>query len=200
MCKFATCACIALIVISTSSASVIEFTDRAEWEGAVGTYTTVDFVLPPSPTPITDQYADLGVVFSGAAYSHASMGVFPNDGWGLFGIGGAWAHFDTPQHWIAVDYPGSIQFQLFRKGELVYTSTYFFFPGVGNFAGLVSEVPFDEVFLRRLDSPYNIAIDDLHFGGLVPGPGGMALLALAGFAGRSRRRGPRFDLQERDAL
>jgi hypothetical protein len=46
----------------------------------------------------------------------------------------------------------------------------------------------------------HVAIDDLHFGTFVPGPGGLALLALAGFAGRSRRRGPRFDLQERDAL
>jgi MYXO-CTERM domain-containing protein len=184
-------ACIALVTSITTVpgyASVVEFTDKAKWESAVGSFTTLDFILPPVGTPITDHYADLGVVFSGGAWAHNSPSAFPNDGWGLTAYDGAWAHFGSSRFSIAADYPGAIRFELFFEGKSVYLSTLFDPTGTGHFAGLVSSVPFDEVFLHRWPGE-PVFIDDLHFGALVPAPAGAALglLALAGFAGRRRR-------------
>ena len=112
---------------------------------------------------------------------------FPNDGAGLFGGGFTpiAVSFDSPQAWIAVDFPGDVQFELFREGELIYTSSEFGIGGVGNFAGLVSSEFFDAaVILDPTDQ--SVFIDDLHFG--VPVPSALVLLALAGLFSGGRRR------------
>ena len=56
-----------------------------------------------------------------------------------------------------------------------------------NFAGLVSDVPFDMV---RLSNPAtSVAIvDNLYFGPPIPAAGTLALLAMAGLGGVVRRR------------
>ncbi|MCH8150793.1 MAG: hypothetical protein IH830_00285 [Planctomycetes bacterium] len=165
---------------------VIEFTDPLEWQAAVGPFTTIDFTGFPDGTPITDQYADLGVLFVGGnEHIFLSENAFPNDGAGLnSAFADIVTQFDTPQLWIAVDFPGLIQFELFSGGELIYTSSVFD-DILGPFAGLLSTEPFDMV---ALDGPAGLTvnIDDLFFG--VPGPGGLPLLALGSLFSTRRRR------------
>ena len=166
---------------------VIEFTDPLAWQEAVGPFTTIDFTGFPDGTFITDQYADLGVLFVGGNENiFVNDFLFPNDGAGLFGGGLAIAvAFDTPQAWIAVDFPGLIQFELFSAGELIYTSSEFGIGGVGNFAGLVATELFDLAVMSD-PSDTDVFVDDLHFG--VPSPGAIALLALGGLFFTRRRR------------
>ena len=74
-------------------------------------------------------------------------------------------------------------FELFFLGQPIYSGN---FPGGGhgNFAGVLSSQPFDEVVISDwLDD--QVTLDDLHFG--VPAPGAWALLILGGL-GRQRRR------------
>ncbi|MCH8152483.1 MAG: hypothetical protein IH830_08940 [Planctomycetes bacterium] len=166
---------------------VEEFTDKDEWMAAVGDFTTIGFTGFPDGTFITDQYADLGVLFVGGNENiFVNDFLFPNDGAGLDdgGFTPIAVSFDTPQAWIAVDFPGLVQFELFREGELIYTSSEFGVGGVGNFAGLVSSELFD---LAVIDDPSDssVVIDDLHFG--VPSPGALWLLGLSALRPRRRR-------------
>ena len=167
---------------------VEEFTDKDEWIAAVGRFTTIDFTGFPDGTFITDQYADLGVLFVGGNENiFLSDNAFPNDGAGLDdgGFTPIAVSFDTPQAWIAVDFPGTVQFELFSGGELIYTSSAFGGGGAGFFAGLVSTELFDAAVI---DDPgdFSVAIDDLHFG--VPAPATLALLALGSLFSTRRRR------------
>lgn len=172
-----------------ATAGVIEFTDRDEWIAAVGTFTTIDFTGFPEGTFITDQFSDLGVTFTGGNEHVALDGnAFPNDSAGLVSnFADIQFEFATPQFWIAVDFPGLIQFELFSGGQLVSTSSVFD-DILGSFAGLISTEPFDmAVILDPTDM--TVGIDDLHFGPPVPGPPTVAFLGLAGvFACRRRRQ------------
>jgi hypothetical protein len=166
-------------------AEVIEFRDKDEWIIAVGDYTTIDFTGFGEYTIITDQYRDLGIVFTtGYDWINFNSG-YLNDGVGL-ATAAAYTEvvFDTPQAWLAADYPGDIQFNLYSGSELIYTAT-FYAGGVGNFGGIISNVPFDSVILTRpsYDGAY---VDDLYFG--VPAPGTLGLLGLFGSLGQRRRR------------
>jgi MYXO-CTERM domain-containing protein len=170
-----------------SLAGVTEYTVQEEWEAAVNNvFTTLDFVLPDS-TIIGEEYADLGVHFlDGNTHVSGNQGANPNDGFGAIGEEGP-IHliFDQPQAWIAVEFPGLIQsIELFSAGQLIYTSNSFFgFPTVDLFGGLISTQHFDEVFIH---GNLTVFLDDLHFG--VPGPGALPLLALGGVGGWRRRR------------
>ena len=77
-------------------AGVTEFTDRAEWEAAVGVFSTIDFTQFPQGTIITDQYQDLGVLFTDGNDSIFFSNGFPNDGAGCSARGdrGRW---EAPQ-------------------------------------------------------------------------------------------------------
>jgi hypothetical protein len=179
---------LALTAGMCARADVIEFTDRDEWIAAAGRFTTIDFTGFPEGTDITDQYSDLGVTFTGGL-EHIALNdnTFPNDGAGLrSSFADIQAEFATPQFWIAVDFPGILQFELYSGGLLIYTSSAFGVGGPGNFGGLVSTEPFDRANI--LDpTGGTIAIDDLHFGPPIPGPPALALLGLAGFYLRRRR-------------
>ena len=170
-------------------AGVIEFTDKAEWEGAVGAFTTIDFTGFSEFTIITDQYQDSGVLFIDGNDSVAFNDAFLNDGVGLRGglLDDIELSFSTPQGWIGVDFPGDVRVLLFSRGELIHFSSFFSAGpnGVGGFAGLVSTELFEAaVILDPVDD--FVFIDDLYFG--VPAPGGLVLLALAGIWPRRRRR------------
>ncbi len=144
---------------------VLEFHDKDAWIAAVGEFTTIDFTGFPLGTPITDQYADLGALFtSGADFILCcDFGTFPNDGAGLDGNDGIELMFDSPQAWIATDHPGQLAFALFRNGELFFTSGLFGSGGVGFFGGLISSQLFDTAVIW---DPINnsVDLDDLHFG------------------------------------
>ncbi len=171
--------------VGPAHGAVTEFIDKDAWIAAVGTFMIVDFAGFPPGTFITEQYAGLGIHFTDGNDSIPPFGqfLFPNDGWGLDGNGNINVSFDSPQLWIAVDYPGFMQFELFWQDQLVYTSSLFLPGGIGNFAGLLSNDLFDAA--RIIDPGGQAAIDDLHFG--VPSPGVIALLALGGLHHRRRR-------------
>ncbi|MCH7721511.1 MAG: hypothetical protein IH988_11100 [Planctomycetes bacterium] len=164
---------------------VIEFTDPLEWQAAVGMFVTVDFTGFPPGTFITDQYADLGILFTDGNDSIHFTPSFPNDGVGLDGNGNISVVFDTPQAWIGVDYPGFLSIELYSEGRLFFASN-LYGGGVGNFLGLVSSELFDAAVLVESAPGFEAAIDDLHFG--VPAPGALWLLGLSALRARRRRR------------
>ncbi|MCZ6445138.1 MAG: hypothetical protein O6758_03015 [Planctomycetota bacterium] len=165
---------------------VEEFTDKDEWIAAVGGgFLTVDFTGFPDGIFITDQYADLGILFTDGNDSiFLNDGAFPNDGAGLDGNGNISVAFDTPQAWIGVDFPGVLQIELFSSGRLFYRSSIAGGGGGGFFLGLVSSELFDAAVL--IDPLDQAAIDDLHFG--VPAPGALWQLGVAALLPRRRRR------------
>ena len=178
------------IAAATSSVmaygQVITFSSKPLWQAAVnGDYNSINFTGFSDGTPINTQYAESGLAVNGPAFIFGTS-AFPNDGWGLHGPAGVHLTFDTPQNWIAVDYPGAVRFQLFMQGDLLFTSMFFQPGGIGNFAGLVSDRTFDEVYLYKSTSPNVIVIDDLHWGG-VPAPGAIGLLGIASLFSRRRR-------------
>jgi MYXO-CTERM domain-containing protein len=175
-----------LAAVSVARAEVVEFTDPDAWAAAAGPFTTIDFTGFPEGTPITDQYADLGVVFTGGLEHIDLSSAFLNDGVGLVSaFADIQAEFAAPQFWIAVDFPGELQFELYSGGQLIYTSSAFD-DIMGHFAGLVSTEPFDRA---NIFDPTDdvVAIDDLHFGPPIPGSPAFALLGLAGLISRRRR-------------
>jgi hypothetical protein len=171
-----------------SAAGVQEFTSRAAWEAAVGgSFTTIGFTEYADGTIITDQYDSLGITFTDSndsiVYAPPS---FLNDSIGLGGGSIITLSFANVQYWVAVDYPGALDFELYRRGELVYASGPFGLSGAGHYAGIVSSVPFDTVILDDWFDEY-VFIDDLHFG--VPGPTALgAMLVGAGLVRTQRRR------------
>ncbi|MCH8165525.1 MAG: hypothetical protein IH889_07945 [Planctomycetes bacterium] len=167
---------------------VEEFTDKDSWIAAVGDFTTVDFTGFAPGTFITDQYADLGILFTDGNDSISPFDpiTYPEDGWGLDGNGNISVAFDTPQAWIGVDFPGFLSIELYSQGRLFFTSNLNGGAGVGNFLGLISSQLFDAAVVVEGAPGFEAEIDDLHFG--VPAPGSVCLLVLAGLWPRRRRR------------
>jgi hypothetical protein len=183
-----TVACaIALTAASGESrADIIEFTDKAEWEAAAGQFTTIDFTGFDSGTIITTQYVDLGVVFTDGDDTIVPSDAFINDGWGLAGGEGMHMAFTAPMTAIAADYPGALMMDLYRQGDLIFTSSEFGGGGTGWFAGVVSSEPFDFVVFRDwIDQA--VAIDDLYFGPPIPGAPAFVPFVLAAMTRRRRR-------------
>lgn len=178
-----------LLVSSTSSAAVTEYTDEVEWQSAAGAHTTITFAELPLFTLITDQYAYLGVLFTdGSDYTHGfSFNTFPNDGYGLNGaLDETSLEFSQPTYAIGADFPGGLAFKLYYQDQLIYSSNWFGGSGAGWFGGLVSDEPFDMVYIY--DPFGGLFIDDLHFGPPIPAPGVLVTLILAQHVLRSRRR------------
>ncbi len=143
---------------------VREFDDpnRDQWFANVTNIKTADFTGFAPGTFITDQYADLGVIFTDGNDAIHESESFVNDGWGLDGNDAIHLSFDEPQRFIAADYPGLVVIELFRDGRLIYTADDFPLGGAGHFAGLISPLPFDTVIVT--DPFGEVEIDDLHFG------------------------------------
>jgi hypothetical protein len=181
---------LSVAITSATRGEVIEVFDSAEWQNALATVTTVGFTEHPAGTLITNQYADLGLLFTDGNDNIVCCGnAFRIDGAGVgggFPFGPITLAFVTPQSGIAAEFPGAVRFSLFSRGALLYESQPYS-RGLGNlFVGLVSTAPFDAVVI---DDPIDNAVflDDLYFG--VPAPGVLPLVALAGAMG-GRRRGP----------
>jgi hypothetical protein len=179
---------------AVSHADFLEFEDRDAWFDAVpGGITTIGFGELPEFTFITDQYLELGVLFvDGDDQTIFDPVVYPQDGWGLDGQASIHLQFTQPMQWIAADFPGGLEFELFREGELIYASGGFGLGGVGNFGGVIADEPFDEVLIDDWlgDDPF---LDDLHFGPPIPAPATLVLLGAALLPGRRRRWSSRWN-------
>ncbi len=139
------------------------FFDRAEWEAEAGPFTTIRFTEFPRGTFITNQYADLGVLFTDGNDEITHKQSYKNDGAGLDGNGRISLSFAMPQQVLAVDFPGAIRFELFDGDTLIYQSLAYVGAGAGFFVGLVSTEPFDRAILSDPVDTF-VFIDDLHFG------------------------------------
>ena len=169
-----------------AQADLVEYRDKAEWQAAVGEFATLDFTGFQNGEVLSDQYSDLGVLFpDGNDTVRLSPSIFLNDGWGVKDNDGPITiHFDTPRRAFAADYPGFVSFFLYRTGDLVGHVD--FLPGgVGNFAGVVSEVTFDMVEVVDVTGG-DVLMDDLYFS--IPSPGSIALLIATCARTGSRRR------------
>ncbi len=173
-----------MLVSAPAHGGVQEFTDKDEWINAVGEFTTIDFTGFSEGTFITDQYADLGVLFTDGNDTISVNDGFLNDGSGLRGSDTITIAFNSPQAYIGVDYPGGMKFELFSEGQLFFTAINDS-AGVGNFLGVLSTELFDTAILSDPNLT-DVFIDDLHFG--VPAPGTLALLALGALCMCRRRR------------
>ena len=157
----------------------------AQWQSFVGEFSTIDFTGFANGTPISTQYAPLGVTFTGPSFIAAGT-TFVNDEWGLHGPSGLHLYFDQPQSWIAVHHAGNAFFKLYAHGELIGNGGYNPVGGLGSFVGVASTVAFDEVIITKpLRAGTHIFVDDLHWG--VPTPGVLGLLGIAGLFSRRRR-------------
>ena len=108
-------------IVGPARADVTEFTDKDEWIAAAGPFTTIDFTGFPPATFITEQYADLGIHFTDGDDVIHFTETYKNDGVGLFGNGDIALLFDSPQAWIAADFPGDIQIDLFAGDRLLHS-------------------------------------------------------------------------------
>jgi hypothetical protein len=178
-----------LIASGAASADVAQFqNDKEGWVDAVGEFTTIDFTGFPEFTWITDQYAHLGAHFVDGAdqIQHYEEG-YPEDGWGIDGNAEVRITFDEHIHAIAVDFPGTLTFQLYDDGVLIFTSDWFGGTNPGHFGGVISDDGFDEV---RITDPIggNVNIDDIHFGPPIPAPGSIVGVAALALLARRRQR------------
>lgn len=163
--RYAAALILASSVAGTGVAGVIEFfdEDREEWFAVTRAVTTIDFTGFPDHTFITNQYEDLGVLFLDGDDNIicCDQPCFPQDGSGLDGNPAIHLLFDSPQRWIAADFPGVLQFELRSQGELIYESSSFGLSGCGRFGGLFLNEPFDEAILT---GTRQVFLADLHFG------------------------------------
>jgi hypothetical protein len=175
--------------VALAQGGVIEFTDKDEWLAAVGAFTTLAFTEFPDETLITDQYQELGILFTDGndTITCCDEIQYPNDGSGLYGNGAIYLTFFAPQAYIAIDYPYTAAFRLYSQGELIY-STDFFSGGPGSFAGLLSTDFFDAAVLTFDPIAADIRVDDLNFG--IPAPATISLFGFCALRPRHRRRLP----------
>ncbi len=166
--RYAAALILASSVAGTAVAGVIEFfdEDREEWFAVTRAVTTIDFTGFPDHTFITNQYEDLGVLFlDGDDNILCCDGpCFPPDGSGLDGNVTIHLLFDSPQRWIAADFPGALQFELFFEGQSIYQKGEFGLSGCGRFGGLLLTEPFDEAVLIDWWDLDSVNLADLHFG------------------------------------
>jgi MYXO-CTERM domain-containing protein len=184
------CRLLAITLTCTATSArgeVREYTDYDEWRSAVGHFTTIQFTEYPPGTIVTDQYADLGILFTDGNDVVDEWSGY-NDGFGLWGpaFDDVTVEFDSPRTAIAVHFPGLIQFDIYRADELIYRSSVFS-DAYDDVAGLITTEPFDAALIYD-PTGNGVAIDDLHFGPPIPAPGALGLLGFAALAGRRRQR------------
>ena len=162
---------IGLMILCTgspvASGDVIEYVESIDvWSAAAGDVTTVSFAgLDPKVGIVTNEYQDLGVYFPDWNDTLGTGSAFPIDGWGLHGYliapGEIHLVFDVPRRAIAAHYPGCLYIQVYREGQLLYTTDDPCALGEQAFLGLFADEPFDEVWLNGYGDP---AVDDVYIG------------------------------------
>jgi hypothetical protein len=140
--------------------------DPTAWTSAVGEHHLIDFVGLPVGTPVTTQFQSMGVTFTNFVFIHDSAGF--SDGFGLSGNNGIRLQLDRPHHAIGVDHLGVITFALYHNGVLVGVSdTFWYGPAGAHLTGVISEQPFDEVYMFKPQPPHSsniIGIDNVYWG------------------------------------
>ena len=154
------------VVVRTAASDVLEFEDKADWDVATGAkYTTIAFTEFAPGTQLLNHFAYLGANFVDGYDQIHTTESYENDGSGVAGQGYITIIFHEPMNWIAANFPGSLVFELYYGGALVYTSESFGSGGPGWFGGIVSTLPFDQVRCMRLPAfQPAVFIDDLYFG------------------------------------
>lgn len=150
---------------SPTHAKITRYTNRDAWFDAVGgesAVTTVGF-SEFGLTTITNQYQDLGVLFTdGNDTTHGEDFIaFPRDGWGLDGNFDIQFEFDIPRASVSVDHPGAIEYDFYLDNQHLGTAS-FFSTGADNFSGVTTSFLFDKVILND-PGVSEATIDDLHF-------------------------------------
>ena len=179
-----------LSVASASSASFTVVKGIDNWNAAVASSTTLDFVFG-EPQVLSTQYLTLGVFFPEGEEVAQPVAAAQQDGWGCRGqIGGdvdIHLKFLQPQYAIGAWFPGKLFAKLYWQGALVYSSQSLeTFPQTYAFGGIVSTQPFDEAVLW--DDDGFVVVDDIKFSATVPAPSAVSLVLASGFLGRSRAR------------
>jgi hypothetical protein len=170
-------------------AEVVKYTNKAEWQSLVNSFTTIKFTEVPHPALITNQYSYLGVTFTEANDVLLEENAFINDGFGLYGNlpGNAITMvFASPITSFAIDHPGTEGFKLYMGSEFIFDTGLMGGSGTGKFSGIISTLPFDKVVIQ--DPIAATLIDDMYFGPPIPAPGTLALLAIAALNLRKRGR------------
>jgi len=163
------------------------YTNLETWLNDVPPVEVIEFSEFPNGTQIDDEYADLGANFTNGFYTINDASAFLDD-WGLDGNNDTIViEFDQPFNTVGVLFPGLMHLILYNDGELVAWTEDQGGGGSGFFAGLITDAPFDEVWL--VDSSGEVNLDNLYFSfEPIPAPGALALLGIAALAGCRRRR------------
>ena len=111
-----------LLFAEVAIAGVVEYRndDRDDWFADVGgpaNVSTVDFTGLDEFTEVTDQWAHLGVNFSGDFVNVLGFNdnSFPNDGWGVRVEPDVTVTFDAPVQWVAADFSGKHGFRAVQQ-------------------------------------------------------------------------------------
>jgi len=149
--------------------------ERDDWFNDVGgpdNVTSLGFTQFAPDTIISDQYADLGVTFSG--FNQTVTAPVYMDDWTLWIFNGNDLYFDKPIHSLSADFRGAITFELYAGDLLLHESSGFDFDP---FFGLNSDIAFDRVRIYdRFD--FLTDVDNLHFGPPIPAPATLAPLVM----------------------
>jgi hypothetical protein len=172
------------IHVRNAQASVIEYSNKSQWQVAAGSYSTLTFQEFPLGTVLTDQLAGEGLHFTPGEVNVSEF--FVNDGVGLNNGVPISVMFDAPRYAIGFDFPGGLRIELFNNKQLIHVSDIFGVGGTGFFGGVVSTDAFDEVKFYNPIGFNSAHIDDMFYGAPVPAPA--SALLLLGFAAIGRRR------------
>jgi hypothetical protein len=179
------------ICVLPANANVTVMTNPQQWQSAVSSYNTLTFTDLPHQTVVTTQYSQLGITFTdGNDLTHVSPS-FPSDGHGLHstqatGFANITMSFVGPTYWLAFDFIGGVQIELFQSGNLIYTSN-MYIADVTPFVGLISTDPFDLALAHDWTDP-TVAVDNIHFGPPIPAPSALFAMCIGLLTRVSRRR------------
>jgi len=187
----------ALVAAPAALASVVVYgdADEAAWFAAAPQHATITFAEFAHFTPISDQYADLGVLFTDP-YPNLILGPFPDsflqDGWGLSGSIAVHLEFAETMVAFAAHFPGVAVFKFFLEGQMVFESAIMGSSGLDWFAGFSVAGGFDRLEITGKPPFFPGMFDPVHFDNFyfkaIPTPGALAALLLAGLGGGRRRR------------
>lgn len=177
-----------LILSSRASASVMLYNNYASWSAASGPITTVTFNEVPHPSILTDQYQDLGILFTSADPDVAGFFSNASDQAAVNGLSVIEISFAEPISAFAWLHPGATRIKLFSGNDLIYSSNYQGGSGWGWFTGVSSATAFDRIQLNDFGAFGDyVFVDNIYFS-TIPSPGGATLIGLAGLLGTRRRR------------